>query len=55
MYGRMEIKVHTFLTRALAGGKIICPRYVKSPNTQQNRVHTLPDDRSMAGSQNIVV
>jgi len=43
----MEVKLNTFLTRALAEGEIIL-RYLKSPNTQQNRVHTLPDDRSMA-------
>jgi hypothetical protein len=55
MYRRMEVKLCTFLTRAVAGGKIICPRYLKSPNAQQNRVYTLPDDRGMASFQNIVV
>jgi hypothetical protein len=55
MYRRMELKLCIFLTRAVAGGKIICPRYLKSPNAQQNRVHSLPDDISLASFQNIVV
>jgi len=53
-YGRMEVKLHTFLTRALAEGENYV-KYLKSLNTQQNRVHNLSDDRSMASFQNTVV